>query len=710
LIDDGNISKYVPVNGKLETLTYGNGLKVKYLYDSLDRIETIMYNIGRNGAFKTVYTYQYDTNGRLFSVTDHQNRERIYYVYDFAGNLLKSYTTDTYDDWVKSSETFRYDEQSRLSNVWQQVEYAYSGGIGSAPVNYTYFYDDTTGKLDRVAIGSMGFEATVEYSIDNFGRTNQKIVLGTNFYNAYSYDYKTYNTLQESALVSQLISQTYAGEDGEAIWGTVYNYSYDLNGNITHIKDASGVIQYRYQYDELGQLTREDNRPLNKTYTWTYDDAGNILNKKTYAFTTGTLGTPTSTVTYGYDDAAWGDLLTYDGYYTIRYDEVGNPKHLLEYEEDDFLVGARLVWQGRQLMGYHLGEGYSGEIDEYYSSITFTYNADGIRIGKNVNGTQYEYIVSGSQILAEKWTYGGVEYFLQYLYDESGSPIGLNYRTSQYAENVFDVFYFEKNLQGDIVAIYNDSGTKIGTYAYDAWGNFTYSTTSGITALERNIVLNYNPFRYRGYYYDDDLGMYYLQSRYYNPQWGRFVNADGYISTGTGLLGYNMFTYCNNNPVMNVDPIGESFLAILAWGIIAVTVAATVNDIYQVASGNVPVERIVDDVDGEKKESVKIKDSYKLLTPMARLYYSAYVNHINPDTRNVVKGTSLGLEFEWMVHNTAYFLSFGTFERAGDLDAEASIFSDDHGFYSIAMKMAYMSLYGPIFVISDIIANGGFNP
>ena len=72
------------------------------------------------------------------------------------------------------------------------------------------------------------------------------------------------------------------------------------------------------------------------------------------------------------------------------------------------------------------------------------------------------------------------------MYDESGSPIGINYRTNQYAADVFDVFYFEKNLQGDIVAVYNDSGTRLGTYTYDAWGNFTYSTTSGITSLERS--------------------------------------------------------------------------------------------------------------------------------------------------------------------------------------------------------------------------------
>ncbi len=75
--------------------------------------------------------------------------------------------------------------------------------------------------------------------------------------------------------------------------------------------------------------------------------------------------------------------------------------------------------------------------------------------------------------------------------------------------------------------------------------------------MQRNIVRNFNPFRYRGYYYDVETSLYYLQSRYYDPAMGRFLNADGYVSTGTGLLGYNMYAYCNNNPVMGYDPNGN---------------------------------------------------------------------------------------------------------------------------------------------------------
>ncbi|MBR6782128.1 MAG: RHS repeat-associated core domain-containing protein, partial [Clostridia bacterium] len=148
---------------------------------------------------------------------------------------------------------------------------------------------------------------------------------------------------------------------------------------------------------------------------------------------------------------------------------------------------------------------------------------------------------------------------LIYLYDESGSPIGMQYRKSSYAANVFDTFYFEKNLHGDIVAIYTESGRKILEYTYDAWGN--HSVTWTYLVME-TLPAVFNPFRYRGYYYDTDTGLYYLQSRYYNPAWGRFLNADGYVNANGDLIGFNMYAYCSNNPVIYMDESGESVTVI----------------------------------------------------------------------------------------------------------------------------------------------------
>ena len=135
----------------------------------------------------------------------------------------------------------------------------------------------------------------------------------------------------------------------------------------------------------------------------------------------------------------------------------------------------------------------------------------------------------------------------------------MQYRTTSYTEGVFDTYWFEKNLQGDIVAVYNDAGTLLVTYTYDAWGYLLstkyYNSGSG-TAVQ------YNPFRYRGYYRDSETGFYYLNSRYYDPSTGRFINADVYTSTGQGLLGNNMYAYCNNNPIMFFDPQGTALMGL----------------------------------------------------------------------------------------------------------------------------------------------------
>ena len=136
------------------------------------------------------------------------------------------------------------------------------------------------------------------------------------------------------------------------------------------------------------------------------------------------------------------------------------------------------------------------------------------------------------------------------------------YRDSSFAEDVFETYWFEKNLQGDIVAVYDAAGTKLISYAYDAWGNFATTYHNDCTSSN---PANFNPYRYRGYYYDAELEMYYLQSRYYDPVIGRFINPDKYIFAGQGFVGYNMFAYCLNNPVANIDKYGTDATVFQVW-------------------------------------------------------------------------------------------------------------------------------------------------
>ena len=250
-------------------------------------------------------------------------------------------------------------------------------------------------------------------------------------------------------------------------------------------------------------------------------------------------------------------LTSYRGV-NITYDEIGNP--LSYYNGSSYTF----TWEnGRQLKTATVGS----------KNLSFTYNQDGIRTSKTVNGVVHNYTLSGSQILTEEWGNN----LVVYLYDLDGAPIGMQYRNASYAKGSFDVYWFEKNVQGDIVAVYGETGTKLISYTYDAWGNFTTSYHNGGASTSAI----YNAFTYRGYYYDAELDMYYLQSRYYDSNIGRFINADSQINSD--LLGCNMFAYCASNPVMGFDPTGNwswgkffSGANLIAIGVSAIAVAATV--------------------------------------------------------------------------------------------------------------------------------------
>ena len=133
-------------------------------------------------------------------------------------------------------------------------------------------------------------------------------------------------------------------------------------------------------------------------------------------------------------------------------------------------------------------------------------------------------------------------------------PVGFQYRASTYTENKWDTYFYEKNLQGDIVAVYSDTGVKLLSYIYDAWGNFSVSYSNGGAST----TATKNPFTYRGYYYDKEYGFYCLGTRFYDPVTRRFINADSVIAgVGGSMRGYNMFAYCFNNPVNMSDPSGN---------------------------------------------------------------------------------------------------------------------------------------------------------
>jgi len=310
-------------------------------------------------------------------------------------------------------------------------------------------------------------------------------------------------------------------------YNKTFTYTYDDNGNILSVSD--GTYTTSYVYDNANQLIRENNQAGGFTHVWTYDDAGNILWRDEYSYSTGTLDYPDATFDYYYSTSGWGDLLTEYDCTEYHYDNMGNRSWDDNWEYE---------WQkGRQL--YSLFGG-----DEYWH---FSYNSDGMRIGRynSEDDTEYTYYYNGS--LLRVMTVDGNK--LYFVYDASGTPIEVSYTPA--GSTTVGFYYFVTNLQGDVIAILNSSGAVVVEYTYDAWGNILSITGSMASTLGRQ-----NPLRYRGYVYDQEIGFYYLQSRYYDPEIGRFINADAFTSTGQGLLGNNMFAYCRNNPVKRKDASG----------------------------------------------------------------------------------------------------------------------------------------------------------
>ena len=191
------------------------------------------------------------------------------------------------------------------------------------------------------------------------------------------------------------------------------------------------------------------------------------------------------------------------------------------------------------------------------TSITNTYDANGIRGSKTVNGSKTTYHYLDGQLQYEKRGDGKELY---YLYDSTGTLFMIRMCEDGDVED----YYVSTNWQGDVLALFTADKTKVAEYEYDVWGNATIYKTNESGSLvildgTEEHIGNINPIRYRGYFYDSDMGLYYLQSRYYDAGIGRFINADSLISTGQDINGFNMFAYCGNNPVNRVDPTGTSW-------------------------------------------------------------------------------------------------------------------------------------------------------
>ena len=697
-----------------------NNLTVESFQDK-DGKDILHSYVGDDSYGDTKYTYDSEDRVKIIqSQIEYRESEEVYKEtltndYDNYGNVICQ--EKKVNDVSSVKVEHQYDEDNRYIQIAATtLEERYQ---------FYTFYQREEGIITGVALkeGILGEdkEPTLllvineDFEYDSLGRVKHQNIHRKNIDLCHEYSYLQQD---ENTLATYLIETT--------------QYEYDVNGNIISIDQDEKKT--RYFYDSCNRLIREDNPDFKKTYIYQYDKAGNLLLKKEYGYhmASSELQEEPIVTEYVYDCENRDRLISFQGK-ECCYDKMGRPT---TYKGDKF------VWNNQ------------GQLIGIKDNIKYFYDTNGIRRKKMVGDEEpTTFITNGSRILSMKQ--GDKEITFQYI---------LNQLVGFYYNVTGKEYLYQRNILGDIVAILNDSGEQVGEYAYDAYGNQK-------VVLDVNGIASLNPFRYRGYFWDEETNFYYLNARYYDPETGRFISPDTLSildETRGQINGLNLYMYCGDNPIMHVDPSGKLFSLALLIGTLAgavigavaggvtaavhgqdvltgvlagfaiggiiglgvglsvgligsgaIAVASSVaKGVMEMSVGAFALATTIQDVVqiytlnnigfSSNGDEVTIKNSYKILSPWMQYAYSIYLNHFNPTTKDIIKGSSVGMQYEWFLHNTAYYLGIEK-EHAADVSLGRSIFSDNHrGLFGNLMKISYILQFGPLFWIWDLIANGGY--
>lgn len=503
--------------------------------------------ITKNG---TTYSYEYDSQNRVTSskvgnqilaTNSYDNRQRLSQViYANGGAYAPVYDSrdrlvGDYWNGARISE-YSYNENDRLSkfvdNVTDtsyQYDYAFYGlpfkvtGTDGTKTSYDYdrsgtlarltfsddddiiysgkYYTNEKGMPEDVVIDTLD-NTLIHYNYDEFGRVESYSygpVIRTIKYK----DGATDGVATTSNQIEEIIDET---KDGDHL--QVYYFEYNDDGSFYLSYEGVDQQTYDYIYDGLGRVI--ENYTSDDLCVYSYDTAGNITSVENWY-------EPVHSFTY--ENENWKDQLTaFDGK-VITYDANGNP---LTYN------GYSYTWQRGTQLANISGNG---------KNISYIYDSQGHRVQKTVNGLTTNYLYSGDLLMRQTDGTNTIDF----QYDASGNLVGFLYNGTPY--------YYLRNLLNDISGIVDGEGNVVAKYRYDAYGNTIYSTGT---------MAEINPIRYRGYYCDSETNWYYLCSRYYNPEWCRFISPDCFFIAGDVITGSNMYAYCDGDPVSYVDPSGTA--------------------------------------------------------------------------------------------------------------------------------------------------------
>ena len=518
--------QYEANNGNLMKTVYANGDEIRYSYDSQDRI-TASYLKNATASEKKLNTYIYDKEGNLCKVTNHLSGKTYELDYDFLDRLMRV------RDERGACYEYTYDKNNQMTKMFHTD--------GRTKMTTTYAYDKDGRETEVMVPDALRYYT--EY--DRLGRVvyqnteslSDDAGIGTSVY----YDYPDAKGNQERILPVAI-----------RMLRRLYSYEYDKNGNITKIERTpqegmgESSVKDTFQYDERNQLIRENSQKQNKTIAYAYDQGGNLLSVKEYAYTEDVLPEAPLRTETGTYSSTWKDqLLNWNGT-AMTYDTVGN---MLTRGDTTY------TWtMGRKLAGVD-----NGKKTQYF------YDHTGARVKKVVDEAVTEYHMAGDLIASE--TSNGKT--MWYIYDSGANLLAVNIDGKYYT--------YVRNIQNDIIALVDASGKTVVNYMYDSWGKLL-----SITGSLKDTVGVQNPFRYRGYYYDNETGMYYLKNRYYDPELRRFISAD-MVTTATAsmetLHNRNLYAYCGENPLMRNDEDGKLWVTV-----VSALVGAVVGGMYSVGT------------------------------------------------------------------------------------------------------------------------------
>lgn len=595
-------------------------------------------------------------------------------TYNYENNPLESLTviknlTSVNDGYANSQTSYLYNgidyyELSNLNNYFE-IQRLYNGFTKYCFANdEVYIVEPLAYNQDVCEYSTMRIDnVSVKHSFDAFNRliSKQRLTSG-NSSNCFLEDVFVYQI--NSMLCSQYSHKNLSNKliDEE--------YEYDHFGNLysasiiarNYNLPNANIVSYTktFNYDGFNRLTLEHNPTIQvSSRTYSYNEQGRMAyfgdNQLVYN--------------------AKGQLSSF-GTITYTYDTYGNRTKKTENNIDT---------------SYHWSQGK--RLRDINQTIFFNYDYRGLRCSKDTNKETIIYFYDGHKLIGEDHigkTYQNQTYpsfKLRFFYDNDDTPIGLRYINGNIVKDYAYIVNPFKEIVG--LSYHNNSLSSLESsleaiYIYDAWGNHKVYNALGNLDTDEYSIGNINPLRYKAYYYDKESGLYYLLSRYYDPSIGQFISPDDYAYLDINKVsGYHLYAYCSNdtNELSSFEKNSNLFIA---------RDKKNASDLNANLLGKKVTSQIHIKV-VDNTNNVKIYGSHFLINPFDQWFYAFRLNYLEEKTKNVICGSTIGLQYEILVHNVWYYVCsvFDTYKGQADPTDVGPTIHSNSGWVKAFFELTY---------------------